>query len=220
MNTLEKLILVGVFLLLPAFVLAQTSMSGSAGAGVSSGYSGSGYVCTKEYRPVCGARQVQCVTAPCYPMYETFGNRCELNGEGAVYLHEGECLPHESGPVIGYPEPTKPYEPPATCTAWYDGCNSCGRGPNGQIMCTLRACLGAPSPGYCTAYGSATNPPVVSNPDEPVSSDDGVVVTNPSQGMPNAPGSPGVEVGADISVGSIVSFFVRAWTGFFSWFGF
>lgn len=33
--------------------------------------------CTKEYRPVCGRVNVQCIKAPCPPVKETFSNSCE-----------------------------------------------------------------------------------------------------------------------------------------------
>lgn len=121
-----------------------------------------GTACTMQYAPVCGARQVQCVTAPCYPVYETFGNACVLNASGATFVHEGECTADETGPVV--PEPT--YVPPQGCTAWFDGCNQCGREPGGAAYCTERACVGTPAPGYCTSY--ETKAPASGTPDEPV----------------------------------------------------
>jgi hypothetical protein len=33
--------------------------------------------CTKEYMPVCGQVQVECIKDPCYPIRQTFGNACE-----------------------------------------------------------------------------------------------------------------------------------------------
>lgn len=32
--------------------------------------------CTREYMPVCANVQVQCITAPCFPVQETFANAC------------------------------------------------------------------------------------------------------------------------------------------------
>ncbi len=114
-----------------------------------------GIICTAQYSPVCGAKQVQCITAPCYPVYQTYGNSCMLGAQNGAFIHDGECTAQETGPVL----PTKPYVPPASCTAWYDGCNNCGKDAKGQTMCTERACLGTQAPGYCTAYKA--NPPVV-----------------------------------------------------------
>ena len=105
-------------------------------------------MCTMQYQPVCGAKQVQCIKAPCYPVYHTYGNSCTMNAENGTYIHEGECSASETGPVTS----TQPYTPPSNCTAWFDGCNSCGRSENGQSVCTERACAGAPAAGYCTAY--------------------------------------------------------------------
>lgn len=48
-------------------------------------------VCTKEYKPVCGYVQVQCVKAPCYPVAQTFGNRCMAEAEDATNITEGAC---------------------------------------------------------------------------------------------------------------------------------
>lgn len=63
-------------------------------------------MCTMQYQPVCGARTVQCIKAPCHPVYETFGNKCVLDNADAVYIHEGECTDTETGPYI--PAQTKP----------------------------------------------------------------------------------------------------------------
>ena len=47
--------------------------------------------CTKEYMPVCGYVEVQCVRAPCYPIPTTFGNRCEAENANATFITEGAC---------------------------------------------------------------------------------------------------------------------------------
>ena len=57
-------------------------------------------MCTMQYAPVCGAKPVQCVAAPCYPQYHTYGNSCVLGAEGGTFIHEGECTAEETGPVI------------------------------------------------------------------------------------------------------------------------
>lgn len=115
-------------------------------------------MCTMQYDPVCGAKQVQCVTAPCYPIYETYGNSCMLGADkNATYIHKGECTESETGPV----KPTEPYTPPKGCIAWFDGCNHCSLGQGGA-MCTLMACQGTPQAGYCTAYEKPTPTPAPS----------------------------------------------------------
>ncbi len=108
---------------------------------------GSPVMCTQEYSPVCG-RPAGCApsrsgTSTCEQLPpRTYGNLCTLNAAGASYLSEGEC-------------PQAPFVPPASCRAWYDGCNSCARsGPNDPAACTLRACIWQ-APGYCTDYFTA-----------------------------------------------------------------
>lgn len=119
--------------------------------------------CTMEYAPVCGAREVQCVRAPCYPVYETFGNKCSLEAAHAQYVHAGECRGDETGPYKPGPmPPQKPipmpmpgFTPPASCTAWFDGCNTCTRTENGSA-CTKRYCA-TPSAGYCKQFETSTS---------------------------------------------------------------
>ncbi len=48
--------------------------------------------CTREYMPVCGEVEVQCITEPCNPIKETFGNKCVAESYGATILYEGECV--------------------------------------------------------------------------------------------------------------------------------
>ena len=47
--------------------------------------------CTMEYKPVCGEVPVVCVKAPCYPVQETFGNRCQANAAKAMNVQNGTC---------------------------------------------------------------------------------------------------------------------------------
>ncbi len=68
--------------------------------------------CTMQYKPVCAAYQVQCLQAPCYPVYRTYGNACMANVEKARFLHEGECTASETGAV----QPADSYTPPASST--------------------------------------------------------------------------------------------------------
>ena len=48
-------------------------------------------ICTMEYAPVCGSKQVQCIKAPCDPIIQTYGNSCQLKADGASLVHTGEC---------------------------------------------------------------------------------------------------------------------------------
>lgn len=102
-------------------------------------------MCTMQYDPVCGTEK---------GVYKTYGNSCVLGTEGATYQHAGECTAAE---LDGKQEGT--YTPPASCTAWFDGCNTCSSSASGQAMCTLMACVGEPAAGYCTAYGKTESKP-------------------------------------------------------------
>lgn len=124
-----------------------------------------GSVCTMEYAPVCAAKQVQCIRAPCYPVYQTYSNSCMAVSDHATLIHAGACTEGETGPV----KPTEAYVPPADCTAWFDGCNSCSRGTNGEALCTKKACLVA-EPGYCTTYKDAGPAATTTDAESPASS--------------------------------------------------
>lgn len=112
-------------------------------------------MCTMQYQPVCGTEN---------GVYKTYGNACMLGVEGAVYQHEGECTEAE---LRGKQEGA--YTPPARCTAWFDGCNSCSRSTGGQGVCTEMACMGEPKAGYCRAYGE-TRPETPPSPPQTVGS--------------------------------------------------
>jgi hypothetical protein len=109
--------------------------------------------CTKEYRPVCGAQQIVCITAPCNPIPTTYGNKCEMEADGASFLYEGQCRSES------------PADDPQ-CKAWFDGCNSCARNnPGDPGACTLKYCApGTTSKPYCTARfdTSANKAPTIS----------------------------------------------------------
>ncbi len=47
--------------------------------------------CTMEYKPVCGEKTVYCIRAPCPPVKQTYGNRCEAEKDGAQNIVEGAC---------------------------------------------------------------------------------------------------------------------------------
>ena len=48
--------------------------------------------CIQVYNPVCGKVNVQCITEPCNPVYQTFGNSCEACRNQLVESYtEGAC---------------------------------------------------------------------------------------------------------------------------------
>ncbi len=119
--------------------------------------------CTKEYKPICGAKQVVCITAPCNPVPTTYGNLCTMRADGASFLYEGECKDASVNP-----------ESNPMCKSWNDGCNSCGRStPGGPAYCTLKACTPeSMTKPYCTAYFDDTTgnrPPSIASFSGPVS---------------------------------------------------
>lgn len=59
---------------------------------------GGEWPCTREYRPVCGAIQVQCIRAPCPPINTTFSNLCEAQAAGAFNIHSNACTAEEVNP--------------------------------------------------------------------------------------------------------------------------
>ncbi len=49
-------------------------------------------ICTMEYAPVCASIAIQCITTPCNPVEQTFGNKCQMNANKlTTFLHDGEC---------------------------------------------------------------------------------------------------------------------------------
>ncbi len=55
------------------------------------GASLSGVVCTMDYNPVCASTPVQCITAPCDPVKQTFPNSCVAKAAGAKSFTSGAC---------------------------------------------------------------------------------------------------------------------------------
>src|SRR5690606_26575264 len=54
--------------------------------------------CTREFAPVCGEVEIQCITLPCEPLKTTFGNRCEAEKVDARNITEGACEDEEINP--------------------------------------------------------------------------------------------------------------------------
>ena len=61
------------------------------GFGLFASANGEMKVCTREYNPVCGQKEVQCITAPCNPVQQTYGNACTAEADGAEVISQGEC---------------------------------------------------------------------------------------------------------------------------------
>ncbi|HPO11304.1 MAG TPA: hypothetical protein PLM63_01865 [bacterium] len=48
--------------------------------------------CTMEYDPVCAEVQIECIKAPCDPVYQTFSNMCQMRkNKLAKFLYKGRC---------------------------------------------------------------------------------------------------------------------------------
>ena len=59
-------------------------------------------LCTMQYAPVCGYTPVQCVSAPCEPIRQTYGNSCMASVAGAIEITQGTCddtIPTTPAPV-------------------------------------------------------------------------------------------------------------------------
>jgi hypothetical protein len=95
-------------------LLAILLVTGVLGSGAVAHANQSPGICTMEYAPVCAAKQVYCIRAPCYPVYQTYGNLCQMSGDNAVLIHQGECTSSETGPVKPVPTNTPPSAPPGS----------------------------------------------------------------------------------------------------------
>lgn len=57
--------------------------------------------CTKEYMPVCGQVQIQCITTPCDPIKQTFGNKCMACANSLTISYtEGACEKDLAGGTV------------------------------------------------------------------------------------------------------------------------
>jgi len=145
----------------------------------SSGQNDEKNACDMMYDPVCALTQIQCITTPCDPIPETYGNSCMMEAANAEFLYQGECdgHPYEEEPTMC----TMQYDPVCGvngvtygnvcsagknpiayagecalpdlqyCAAYYDGCNNCSV-EDGQIAaCTLMYCESPAAP-RCTEF--------------------------------------------------------------------
>ncbi len=55
------------------------------------GFAQAQQACTMEYAPVCGKKQVQCITTPCDPIPQTYANRCMAEADWAIDITQGAC---------------------------------------------------------------------------------------------------------------------------------
>ncbi len=83
--------------------------------------------CTKEYMPVCGMVQVQCVAAPCNPVRTDFGNRCMAESAWAFDITDGTCIMSESTPPMVWWDKDEYGCIPSAGYTWDDSMKSCIR---------------------------------------------------------------------------------------------
>lgn len=83
--------------------------------------------CTREYAPVCGMKQVQCITTPCNPVRTDYGNRCMAEADGATSITEGTCQMSEVNPPIVGGDRDKHGCIPSAGYSWDDSLKSCVR---------------------------------------------------------------------------------------------
>ncbi len=110
--------------------------------------------CTMEYSPVCGSKPIVCITTPCNPIQQTYGNRCAMNADGATFLYEGACRSD-----MGVD---------SQCKAWFTGCTKFERAyPGGpeKLVPTTNSCTSNSNAPRCVEYFStSTNkPPTISS---------------------------------------------------------
>lgn len=121
--------------------------------------------CTMDYNPVCAEVQVQCVTTPCDPVKQTFGNKCAMTAnKNAKFLYEWECKTNQC-PLLSQPSPEfckewevvdwwkdanwcqlapkcvqKTNDELKNCLSYFDWCNTCSVKDWKTLGCTKMFC--------------------------------------------------------------------------------
>jgi len=96
--------------------------------------------CDATYKPVCALKQVQCITAPCDPIAETYMNECMMKLDTNVKFHfDGTCP--SSADVVAQ-----------GCKTWHDGCNTCSVYETGLMACTEMYCTIPSATAHCISY--------------------------------------------------------------------
>ncbi len=87
------------------------------------------------------------------------------------------------------------YTPPKGCVAWFDGCNTCSLGSNGQAACTLMACGDKPAPGRCISYQNDKPTVTKPTPSTPAASSTSSPATTGTATATSTPGEPARNTG-------------------------
>lgn len=87
------------FFLFGSLFLGFLSLSGTFTSAATS--SDDQVMCPMNYAPVCGTVQVQCITTPCNPVRQTFGNSCVAWAAKATNITEGACEDAHTGVLVG-----------------------------------------------------------------------------------------------------------------------
>lgn len=90
-------------------------------------------ICTNDFAPACGEKNVECIQTPCESTLTTYWNKCKLEADNAEFMYYGECREEE--------EVSLPDEEPVMCTQEMKTC------PDGESMvarggpnCEFAAC--------------------------------------------------------------------------------
>src|SRR3989344_645786 len=106
-------------------VLYQTNRGGCSPEAEAQGCLGppaSHTAIAKLHIHVCGSKPIVCITTPCNPIQQTYGNRCTMEADGAKFLYEGQCKNERICPAIAYQRPicapgetVAPVDPTSQC---------------------------------------------------------------------------------------------------------